>query len=58
MTLTLRFMVIHERNCMLSMDMSFFVVCPLRNCECKAPKIGMNCNQSLKIVFPFNSSRF
>jgi len=31
---------IHRRN----MEMSFFVVCPLRNCECKAPKIGMNCN--------------
>ena len=38
--------------------MSFFVVCPLRNCECKAPKIGMNCNQSLIILFPFDSSRF
>jgi len=38
--------------------MSFFVVCPLRNCECKVPKIGMNCNQSLKILFPFDSSRF
>jgi hypothetical protein len=38
--------------------MSFFVVCPLRNCECKAPKIGMNCNQSLTILFPFDSSRF
>jgi hypothetical protein len=35
-----------------------FVVCPLRNCECKAPKIGMNCNQSLTILFPFDSSRF
>jgi len=44
----------HMRN----MGMSFFVVCPLRNCECKAPKIGMNCNQSLKILFPFDSSRF
>ena len=38
--------------------MSFFVVCPLRNCECKAPKIEMNCNQSLIILFPFDSSRF
>jgi len=38
--------------------MSFFVLCPLRNCECKAPKIGMNCNQSLTILFPFDSSRF
>ena len=44
----------HVRN----MGMSFFVVCPLRNCECKAPKIGMNCNQSLIILFPFDSSRF
>jgi hypothetical protein len=44
----------HMRN----MGMSFFVVCPLRNCECKAPKIGMNCNQSLPILFPFDSSRF
>jgi hypothetical protein len=44
----------HMRN----MGMSFFVVCPLRNCECKAPKIGMNCNQSLIILFPFDSSRF
>jgi len=44
----------HMRN----MEMSFFVVCPLRNCECKAPTIGMNCNQSLKILFPFDSSRF
>jgi hypothetical protein len=44
----------HMRN----MGMSFFVVCPLRNCECKAPKIGMNCNQSLTILFPFDSSRF
>ena len=44
----------HMRN----MGMSFFVVCPLRNCECKAPKIRMNCNQSLKILFPFDSSRF
>jgi len=35
-----------------------FVVCPLRNCECKAPKIGMNCNQSLTILFPFYSSLF
>jgi hypothetical protein len=42
----------HMRN----MGMSFFVVCPLRNCECKAPKIGMNCNQSLTILFPFDSS--
>jgi hypothetical protein len=41
-----------------SMGMSFFVVCPLRNCECKAPKIGMNCNHSLTILFPFDSSRF
>jgi hypothetical protein len=40
------------------MEMSFFVVCPLGNCECKAPKIGMNCNQSLIILFPFDSSRF
>jgi len=46
--------VMHIRN----MEMSFFVVCPLRNCECKAPKIGMNCNQSLTIRFPFDSSRF
>jgi len=38
--------------------MSFFVVCPLGNWECKAPKIGMNCNQSLKILFLFDSSRF
>jgi hypothetical protein len=44
----------HMRN----MGMSFFVVCPLRHCECKAPKIGMNCNQSLTILFPFDSSRF
>jgi len=44
----------HMRN----MEMSFFVVCPLRNCECKAPKSGMNCNQSLTILFPFDSSRF
>jgi len=44
----------HMRN----MGMSFFVVCPLRNCECKASKIGMNCNQSLIILFPFDSSRF
>jgi hypothetical protein len=44
----------HMRN----MGMSFFVVCPLRNCECKAPKIRMNCNQSLTILFPFDSSRF
>ena len=36
----------------------FFVVCPLRNCECKAPKIGINCNQSLIILSPFDSSRF
>jgi hypothetical protein len=43
---------------LLSMEMSFFVVCPLRNCECKALKIGMNCNQSLTILFPFDSSRF
>ena len=46
--------VMHIRN----MEMSFFVVCPFRNCECKAPKIRMNCNQSLKILFPFDSSRF
>jgi hypothetical protein len=44
----------HMRN----MGMSFFVVCPVRNCECKAPKIGMNCNQSLIIPFPLDSSRF
>ena len=44
----------HMRN----MGMSFFVVCPLRNCECMAPKIGMNCTQSLKILFLFDSSRF
>ena len=44
----------HMRN----MGMSFFVIFPLRNCECKAPKIRMNCNQSLKILFPFDSSRF
>jgi hypothetical protein len=41
-----------------NMGMSFFVVCPLGNCECKAPKIGMNCNQSLIILFLFDSSRF
>ena len=41
-----------------NMEMSFFVVCPLRNCERKAQKIGMNCNQSLIILFPFDSSRF
>jgi len=58
MTPALRFRVIGERNLLLSMEMSFFVVCPLRNCECKAPKIGMNCNQSLTILFPFDSSRF
>jgi hypothetical protein len=58
MTLTLRFKVIVERNLLLSMEMSFFVVCPLRNCECKAPKIGINCNQSITILFPFDSSRF
>jgi hypothetical protein len=44
----------HMRN----MGMSFFVVCPLRNCECKTPKIGMNCNQSLIVLSPFDSSRF
>jgi hypothetical protein len=44
----------HVRN----MEMSFFVVCPLRNCECKASKIGMNCNESLIILSPFDSSRF
>ena len=44
----------HMRN----MEMSFFVVCPLRNCECMAPKIRMNCNQSLITLFPFDSSRF
>jgi len=44
----------HMRN----MGMSFFVVCPLRNCECKAPKIGMNCNQILTILFLLDSSRF
>jgi len=58
MTPALRFMVIAERNLLLSMEMSFFVVCPLHSCECKAPKIGMNCNQSLIILFPFDSSRF
>jgi hypothetical protein len=58
MTLTLRFRVIGERNLLRSMEMSFFVVCPLRNCECKASKIGMNCNQRIKILFPFDSSRF
>jgi len=42
----------------MGMEVSFFVVCPLNNCECKAPKIGMNCNQSLTILFPFDSSRF
>jgi len=42
----------------MGMEVSFFVVCPLRNCECKAPKIGMNCNQSLTILCPFDSSRF
>jgi len=44
----------HMRN----MGMSFFVVCPLRNCECMAPKIRMNCNQSLITLFLFDSSRF
>jgi len=44
----------HMRN----MGMSFFVVCPFRNCECKAPKIGMNCNHNLKLLFPFDSSQF
>jgi hypothetical protein len=44
----------HIRNT----GMSFFVVCPFRNCECKTPKIGMNCNQSLTILFPFDSSQF
>jgi hypothetical protein len=36
----------------------FFVVCPLSNCECMAPKIGMNCNQSLILLSPFDSSQF
>jgi hypothetical protein len=72
-----RFRVIGERNLLLSMEVSFFVmpfygevmhmrnmemsffpVCPFHNCECKAPKIGMNCNQSLIILFLFDSSRF
>ena len=44
----------HVKN----MGMSFFVVCTLRNCECKAPKIGMNCNHNLKLLFPFDSSQF
>ena len=47
-----------EAMYMRNMEISFFVVCPLRNCECKAPKIGMNCNQSLIILFTFDSSRF
>jgi hypothetical protein len=58
MTPALCFRVIGEKNFLLSMEMSFFVVCPLCNCECKAPDIGMNCNQSLTILFPFDSSRF
>jgi hypothetical protein len=58
MTLALSFRVIGERNLFYSMEMSFFVVCPFHNCECKAPKIGMNCNQSLIILSPFDSSRF
>jgi hypothetical protein len=38
--------------------MSFFVICPFRNPEFEVPKIGMDCNQSLIILFPFDSSRF
>jgi len=58
MTLVLRYRIIEKKNLHGSMEISFFVVCPLRNCECKAPKIGMNCNQSFKILFPFDSSQF
>jgi hypothetical protein len=58
MTLAISFRVIGERNLFHSMEMSFFVVCPFRNCECKAPKIGMNCNESLIILSPFDSSQF
>ena len=61
LSMNMSFFVMHfcgEAMHMRNMGISFFVVCPLRNCECKAPKIGMNCNQSLKILFPFDSSRF
>jgi pyruvate/2-oxoglutarate dehydrogenase complex dihydrolipoamide dehydrogenase (E3) component len=42
MTLALSFRIIGERNLLCSMEKSFFVVCLLHNCECKAQKIGMN----------------
>jgi hypothetical protein len=58
MTPTLRFRVIGERNLLLSMEMSFFVVCPLSNCECKAPKIGMNRTGIVLSSSGCNSSRF
>ena len=67
MTSKLRFKVIHERNVTLSMEMSFFAgnrgmsffaICPLNKGDCKVPKNGMNCNQSMNIVCGFDSSRF
>ena len=67
MTPALFFRVIDERNLLLSMEMSFFswnmgmsffVVCPLRNCECNAPKIGMNRTEIVLSSSSCNSSRF
>ena len=38
--------------------MSFFTICPLNKLDCKVPKNGMNCNQSMNILCGFDSSRF
>jgi hypothetical protein len=40
MTPTLHFRVIYERNSLLTMEMSFFVSCPLRNAQAGPNKSG------------------
>jgi len=40
MTLTLRFRVIHERNCTMSMEMSFFISFPISNALLGPDKSG------------------
>ena len=66
MTPALSFMVIHERNCNMNMEMSFFawniemsffVVCPYIFLIC-APKIGMNRRGIVLSSSGCNSSRF
>jgi len=58
MTPALRFRVHYERNVSLSMEMSFFAICPFNQRHCTVPKNGMNFNQPMPIVCGLDSSGF